>query len=41
MTPPQKYGWTESLNWNMNPDAGELIDRTRIDYQDLLKQDYD
>jgi len=41
VTPPKKYGWTETLNWNMNPGAGELIDRTRIDYQDLLKQDYD
>lgn len=41
VTPPQKYVWTENLNWNMNPASGELIDRTRIDYQELLKQDYD
>lgn len=41
VTPPKKYGWTETLNWNMNPESGELIDRTHIDYSDLLKQDYD
>lgn len=41
VTPPKKYGWTKTLNWNMNPDSGELIDRTHIDYSDLLKQDYD
>jgi hypothetical protein len=41
VTPPKKYSWTENLNWNMNPDAGEVIDHTRIDYQDLLKVDYD
>jgi ferric-dicitrate binding protein FerR (iron transport regulator) len=40
VTPPKPYAWTRGLNWNMDPSAGELIDRTRISY-DLLKQDYD
>lgn len=39
---PKFYPWTKTLNWNMNPAAGEVEDATRLDaaYADLLDQDY-
>jgi ferric-dicitrate binding protein FerR (iron transport regulator) len=40
-TPPRKYEWTKALNWNMQPEKGEVLDRTKIDYADLLEQSYD
>jgi len=43
LTEAQVYDWTRDLNWNMNPDAGEVFDDTNLDeaYADLLDQDYD
>jgi hypothetical protein len=43
LTTPQRYPWTRKLNWNMDPAAGEVIDRTDLEqaYSDLLDQDYD
>lgn len=42
LTSPQAYDWTKKLNWNMDPAAGEVRDRTNLDsaYTDLLDQDY-
>lgn len=43
LTTPQRYPWTRKLNWNMDPTAGQVVDRTNLDqaYADLLDQDYD
>ena len=43
LTTPQRYPWTRRLNWNMDPAAGEVADRTDLEqaYSDLLDQDYD
>jgi len=43
ITEPKEYEWTEGLNWNMDPDKGEVINRTQLEdiYTDLLDQDYD
>lgn len=43
ITEPRFYPWTEGLNWNMSPEAGEVRDATDLDqaYSDLLDQDYD
>ncbi|MEX2444676.1 MAG: FecR family protein [Alkalispirochaeta sp.] len=42
-TDPKFYAWTTELNWNFDPDAGEVRDTTDLDgaYSDLLDQDYD
>lgn len=42
LTKPQAYNWTKALNWNMDPAAGALEDKTNLDaaYSDLLDQDY-
>jgi len=42
-TDPRFYPWTTELNWNFDPDAGEVRDTTDLDgaYSDLLDQDYD
>lgn len=42
LTKPQAYGWTKSLNWNMDAENGALEDKTSLDgaYSDLLDQDY-
>lgn len=42
-TDPQFYPWTTELNWNFDPDEGEVRDTTDLDgaYSDLLDQDYD
>ena len=42
VTKPKFYPWTKTLNWNMDPDAGEVEDDTKLDaaYADLLDQDY-
>lgn len=42
-TDPRFYPWTRELNWNFDPDAGEIADDTDLDaaYADLLDQDYD
>ncbi|MDE2510151.1 MAG: FecR domain-containing protein [Elusimicrobia bacterium] len=41
-TKPQAYDWTKTLNWNMDPAAGTVEDKTDLDgaYADLLDQDY-
>ncbi len=43
LTKPRFYPWTQKLNWNSDPRAGEVADRTDLDqaYSDLLDQDYD
>jgi hypothetical protein len=43
LTSPQRYPWTRKLNWNMDPAAGTVEDRTDLEqaYSDLLDQDYD
>jgi ferric-dicitrate binding protein FerR (iron transport regulator) len=43
LTEPKFYPWTTKLNWNMDPDAGQVVDDTDLDqaYSDLLDQDYD
>ena len=43
LTEPQFYDWTRDLNWNMDPEEGEVFDDTDLDqaYSDLLDQDYD
>jgi hypothetical protein len=43
LTSPQRYPWTRKLNWNMDPAAGAVEDRTDLEqaYSDLLDQDYD
>ncbi len=43
ITPPSFYPWTRDLNWNVDPDAGSVVDDTDLDaaYSDLLDQDYD
>jgi hypothetical protein len=42
LTRPRRYAWTRRLNWNTDPDKGEVVDRTNLDqaYSDLLDQDY-
>lgn len=42
-TEPRFYAWTTQLNWNFDPDEGEVRDTTDLDgaYSDLLDQDYD
>lgn len=42
LTKPQAYDWTKKLNWNMDPAAGAVEDKTELDaaYADLLDQDY-
>ena len=41
-TKAQRYEWTKSLNWGMDPDAGDTSDTTNLDsaYSDLRDQDY-
>jgi len=43
LTDPKFYPWTKDLNWNMEPDRGNIKDETDLDaaYSDLLDQDYD
>lgn len=43
LTAPRRYAWTRKLNWNTDPSAGDVADRTDLDaaYGDLLDQDYD
>lgn len=38
----RRYAWTETLNWNMDEDRGEVVDGTKLDaaYADLRDQDY-
>jgi hypothetical protein len=42
LTKPQAYDWTKQLNWNMEPEKGELEDRTSLEgaYSDPLDRDY-
>jgi len=30
LTEPQFYAWTENLNWNFSPTAGEVVDNTGV-----------
>lgn len=43
LTKPRYYRWTEDLNWNTDPDQGELFDNTDLNaaYADLRDFDYD
>lgn len=43
ISPPKAYPWTQTLNWNMNPGKGSVLNKTSLDaaYRDLLKKDYD
>jgi len=43
ITAPRAYPWTRKLNWNIDPSAGAVEDRTNLEqaYSDLLNQDYD
>ena len=43
LTKPKFYPWTEELNWNTDPDKGDLADKTNLDaaYADLRNFDYD
>ena len=43
VTPPKPYGWTKGLNWNMDPEKGDVVDHTSMKsiYHDLTKQNYD
>jgi ferric-dicitrate binding protein FerR (iron transport regulator) len=43
ITAPRAYPWTRKLNWNIDPNAGAVEDRTSLEqaYSDLLNQDYD
>jgi ferric-dicitrate binding protein FerR (iron transport regulator) len=43
ITEPRFYPWTRGLNWNVDPNAGSVVDDTDLDaaYSDLLDQDYD
>lgn len=40
---PKPLKWTEKLNWEMNPDKGDLVNKVSIQeaYTDLLEFDYD
>lgn len=40
---PKEYAWTKKLNWNMDPEKGDVVDHTTIEgeYKDLLKNHYD
>jgi hypothetical protein len=41
--PPKPYAWTKKLNWNMDPDKGDVTDHTDIgsEYKSLLHNKYD
>lgn len=43
ITDPRFFPWTLDLNWNTDPAAGEILDRTDLDgaYADLEDIDYD
>lgn len=41
VTAPQKYAWTKKLNWNFDPQKGEVESDVQIKYENLLKEDYD
>ncbi len=43
ITDPKFYPWTEDLNWNTDPSAGDVDDSTNLDgaYADLRDFDYD
>ena len=43
ITDPKFYSWTRDLNWNTDPDSGEVADATDLDgaYADLRDFDYD
>ncbi len=43
ITPPQFFAWTENLNWNMDPELGDIRDNTDLNslYDDPLDFDYD
>jgi ferric-dicitrate binding protein FerR (iron transport regulator) len=43
IAPPKEYAWTKKLNWNMDPGAGDITDKTSPDsvYNNPLKHNYD
>lgn len=40
---PEKYKWTEGLNWNMDEKSGDIMDKTspKSVYKSFLKYNYD
>jgi len=40
---PKPFEWTKKLNWNMDPEKGDVVDHTdmKAAYGNLLKQNYD
>lgn len=40
---PKPLAWTKKLNWNMDPDKGDLENKVSIEsaYTDILDEDYD
>lgn len=40
---PRAFEWTKNLNWNMDPEQGDLFDHTELpkNYKKLIDQDYD
>jgi ferric-dicitrate binding protein FerR (iron transport regulator) len=43
VTEPKPYAWTKELNWNMDPNKGDVVDHTEIKaaYGNLIKYNYD
>ena len=43
LTAPKPYEWTKKLNWNMDPEKGEVENKQSLEaiYPDLLDQEYD
>lgn len=43
LTDPKSYSWTRDLNWNMNPESGNVLDEADLSsaYEDLRDFDYD
>lgn len=41
IAPPKTYEWTRELNWNMDPQAGDVEDHSKTDYGNLLRHNYD
>lgn len=41
--PPKQYEWTKHLNWNMDAESGDIVDKTSTKsiYNNLLKHNYD
>lgn len=40
IAPPKQYEWTKHLNWNMDPNAGEIADKSKIGVEHRENQEY-